>query len=190
MMEVGFQLYNDMLAEAVRALKSGQEPDLLSPTGAFGGGIDIKLHAPALLPDAYCGDVQTRLIAVQAPGHRRTRSEQIDWTTCSRKITDRFGKLPPQGQTLFDTHRLRVLAKPYGVTKIDAAPRLMVINFRPNPPIDAMRIIELVQKNRHIKLAGNDKLRIERDTPEAKDRAQLIRDVLRSLGAPKHTTSA
>ena len=36
MMEVGFQLYNDMLAEAVRALKSGHEPDLLSPTGIFG----------------------------------------------------------------------------------------------------------------------------------------------------------
>jgi transcription-repair coupling factor (superfamily II helicase) len=48
-----------------------------------------------------------------------------------------------------------------------------------------MRIIELVQKNRHIKLAGNDKLRIERQTPEPKDRAQLIRDVLRSLGTPK-----
>jgi transcription-repair coupling factor (superfamily II helicase) len=42
-----------------------------------------------------------------------------------------------------------------------------------------------VQKNRHIKLAGNDKLRIERDTPEPRDRAQLIRDVLRSLGTPK-----
>ena len=82
-------------------------------------------------------------------------------------------------------HRLRVLAKPYGVTKIDAAPQLMVISFRPNPPIDALRIIELVQKNRHIKLAGNDKLRIERATPEAKDRASMIRDVLRSLGTPK-----
>ena len=82
-------------------------------------------------------------------------------------------------------HRLRVLAKPYGVIKIDAAPKLMVISFRPNPPVDAMSIIELVQKNRHIKLAGNDKLRIERETPEPKDRAQLIRDVLRSLGTPK-----
>ncbi|MEI2676955.1 MAG: TRCF domain-containing protein [Burkholderiaceae bacterium] len=100
------------------------------------------------------------------------------------EITDRFGKLPPQGQTLFDVHRLRVLAKPFGVIKIDAAPTLMVISFRPNPPIDAMKIIELVQKNRHIKLAGNDKLRIERSTPEAKDRAQLIREVLRALGKP------
>jgi transcription-repair coupling factor (superfamily II helicase) len=101
------------------------------------------------------------------------------------EITDRFGKLPPQGQTLFDTHRLRVLAKPYGVAKVDAAPRLSVISFKPNPPIDAMRIIELVQKNRHIKLAGPDRLRIERDTPDPKDRAQIVRDVLRSLGTPK-----
>ncbi|MBU3740065.1 MAG: transcription-repair coupling factor, partial [Rhodoferax sp.] len=61
MMEVGFQLYNEMLSEAVRALRSGREPDLLSPTGVFGGGTEINLHAPALLPDSYCGDVHTRL---------------------------------------------------------------------------------------------------------------------------------
>jgi len=108
--------------------------------------------------------------------------EQID--ALLEEITDRFGKLPTQGQTLFDTHRLRVLAKPYGVIKIDAAPRLAVISFRPNPPIDALRIIELVQKNRHIKLAGNDKLRIEREMPDARERAQMIRDVLRALGTP------
>jgi transcription-repair coupling factor (superfamily II helicase) len=83
-----------------------------------------------------------------------------------------------------------VLAKPYGVIKIDAAPRLMVISFRPNPPVEAIKIIELVQKNRHIKLAGNDKLRIERDTPEPRDRAQAIRDVLRLLGTPKAAPTA
>lgn len=181
MMEVGFQLYNEMLSEAVRSLKAGREPDLLSPLSAT---TEINLHAPALLPDAYCGDVHTRLSLYKRLATAE-KPEQID--TMLEEITDRFGKLPPQGQTLFDVHRLRVLAKPYGVMKIDAAPGLMVISFRPNPPVDAMRIIELVQKNRHIKLAGNDKLRIERQTPEPKDRAQLIRDVLRSLGQPKET---
>lgn len=178
MMEVGFQLYNDMLAEAVRSLKAGREPDLLSPLNA---ATEINLHAPALLPDAYCGDVHQRLSLYKRLATAE-KPEQID--TLLEEITDRFGKLPPQGQTLFDVHRLRVLAKPYGVIKIDAAPRLMVVSFRPNPPVDAAKIIQLVQKNRHIKLAGNDKLRIERDTPEVKDRAQLIRDVLRSLGTP------
>ncbi|WP_298829895.1 transcription-repair coupling factor [uncultured Piscinibacter sp.] len=179
MMEVGFQLYNDMLAEAVRSLKAGREPDLLSPLAA---ATEINLHAPALLPDSYCGDVHTRLSLYKRLATAE-KAEQID--AMLEEITDRFGKLPAQGQTLFDVHRLRVLARPYGVVKIDAAPRLMVISFRPNPPVDAMKIIELVQKNRHIKLAGNDKLRIERDTPEPRDRAQLIRDVLRSLGVPK-----
>ena len=63
MMEVGFQLYNDMLAEAVRALKDGREPDLPAPLAAT---TEINLHAPALLPDAYCGDVHTRLSSTSA----------------------------------------------------------------------------------------------------------------------------
>jgi len=186
MMEVGFQLYNDMLSEAVRALKSGEEPDLLSPTGGvFGLNTEINLHAPALLPDAYCGDVQARLSLYKRLA-TTDRAEQID--TLLEEVTDRFGKLPPQGQTLFDTHRLRVLAKPYGVMRIDASPAVMNINFRPNPPIDAMRVIELVQKNRSIKLVGNDKLRIDKALSDPKDRAQAIREVLRLLGQP--TTAA
>ena len=48
-----------------------------------------------------------------------------------------------------------------------------------------MAILHLIQKNRHIKLAGNDKLRIEKELKEPKDRAQMVRDVLRSLGQPK-----
>jgi transcription-repair coupling factor (superfamily II helicase) len=183
MMEIGFQLYNEMLSEAVRSLKAGKEPDLLSPLGGvFGAATEINLHAPALLPDAYCGDVHTRLNLYKRLASVE-RIEHID--ALLEELTDRFGSLPPQGQTLFDTHRLRVLAKPYGVQKIDAGAQVMVITFRPNPPVDAMRIIELVQKNRHIRLAGNDKLRIERATPDPKDRAQFLRDVLRSLGVPK-----
>ena len=178
MMEVGFQLYNDMLSEAVRSLKAGQEPDLLSPSHAT---TEINLHAPALLTDAYCGDVQVRLSLYKRLASAGSARE-ID--ALLEEITDRFGKLPDQGQVLFDTHRLRVLARPYGVLKIDAGPKLMQIVFRPNPPIDAMRIIELVQKNRAIKLAGNDKLRIEREIAEPAARAQFIRDTLRSLGPP------
>jgi transcription-repair coupling factor (superfamily II helicase) len=183
MMEVGFQLYNDMLAEAVRALKAGHEPDLLSPTGIFGGNTEINLHAPALLPDSYCGDVQVRLNLYK---RLATASQPGQLDALLEEVTDRFGKLPPQGQTLFDTHRLRVQAKPFGVQKIDANPKVMSITFRPNPPIDAMRIIDLVQKNKNVKLAGNDKLRIEREFADAKDRAQYVRDVLRALGTPTH----
>lgn len=178
MLEIGFQLYNEMLSEAVRALKNGQEPDLLSPLQV---NTEINLHSPALLPDSYCGDVHLRLSFYKKLATTKTL-DQLD--ALLEEIVDRFGKLPHQVQTLIDVHRLRILAKPYGVAKVDAAPGVTTISFRPNPPIDGMRIIEMVQKNKHFKLAGNDKLRIERELPEVKDRAQLVRDVLRSLGQP------
>jgi transcription-repair coupling factor (superfamily II helicase) len=179
MLEVGFQLYNEMLAEAVRCLKAGIEPDLLAPLSVT---TDINLHAPALLPNDYCGDVHLRLSFYKKLATAKN-TDQID--ALLEEIVDRFGKLPAQAQTLIDVHRLRVIAKSYGVVKVDAAPGVITITFKKNPPIDSMRIIELIQKNRHIKLAGNEKLRIERELPDARARAQMVRDVLRSLGQPK-----
>ncbi|QNP48341.1 transcription-repair coupling factor [Diaphorobacter aerolatus] len=178
MMEIGFQLYNEMLSEAVASLKAGREPDLLSPLSA---STDINLHSPALLPDDYCGDVHLRLSFYKKLATAKT-PQQID--TLLEEIVDRFGKLPAQAQTLIDVHRLRVMSQPYGVMKVDAAPGIINITFKPQPPIDPMNIIQLVQKNKHIKLAGNDKLRIERALPDPKDRAHLVRDILRSLGKP------
>jgi transcription-repair coupling factor (superfamily II helicase) len=168
-----------MLSEAVRCLKSGKEPDLLSPLSVT---TEINLHAPALLPDDYCGDVHLRLSFYKKLATAKS-NEQVDGLL--EEIVDRFGKLPPQAQTLIDMHRLRVLAKPYGVVKVDAAPGVIHITFRKDAPVDPMAIIGLVQKNKHIKLAGNEKLRIERALAEPKDRAQMVRDVLRSLGQPK-----
>jgi transcription-repair coupling factor (superfamily II helicase) len=178
MMEVGFQLYNDMLAEAVRSLKAGREPDLFSPLAAT---TEINLHAPALLPDAYCGDVQVRLSLYKRLA-LADKPEKID--SLLEEITDRFGKLPRQGQVLFDTHRLRVLARSHGVLKIDAGPKLMNVTFRADAPVDPQRIVELVQRNRAVKLAGNAKLRIEREIAEPAERANYLRDLLRALGTP------
>ncbi|WP_058615629.1 transcription-repair coupling factor [Tepidimonas taiwanensis] len=176
--EIGFQLYNEMLAEAVRALREGKEPDLLKPLAAT---TEINLHAPALLPQDYCGDVHLRLSFYKKLATAKT-NEQVDHLV--EEIVDRFGKLPPAAHNLIEVHRLRVLASRYGVVKIDATPAHILITFQPNPPIDPMRIIELIQKNRHIKLAGNDRLKIERALPEPSARAHLVRDVLRSLGQP------
>ena len=186
MMEVGFQLYNEMLTEAVSALKAGREPDLLSPTGVFGATTEINLHAPALLPDGYCPDVHVRLNLYKRLASAE-RAEQLD--ALLEEVTDRFGRLPPQGQTLFDTHRLRLLARRYGVAKVDAGPLGMSIAFRPNPPVDALRIITLVQNNRHVRLAGNERLRIDKAFAEPKDRAQYIRDILRGLGEPSQAAA-
>ncbi|MBP8747572.1 MAG: DEAD/DEAH box helicase, partial [Brachymonas sp.] len=183
MLEIGFQLYNEMLSEAVKQLKEGKEPDLLAPLQAV---TEINLHAPALLPDDYCGDVHVRLSFYKKLATAKT-NEQVNQLL--EELVDRFGKLPAQAETLIAVHRLRVLSQPYGVLKVEAAPTVITITFRPNPPVDPMAIIGLIQKNRHIKLAGNEKLRIERALDKPQDRAQLVRDILRSLGQPVAQTS-
>ena len=175
MLEIGFQLYNEMLAQAVRDLKNGKEPDLLAPLQAT---TEINLHTPALLPHDYCGDVHLRLSFYKKLATAKS-TDMLD--RLLEEIVDRFGKLPDAAQALVDVHRLRIISEPYGVLKIDATPNLITINFKANPPLEPMSIIHLIQKNKHIKLAGNDKLRIERELAEPHLRVQMVRDVLRSL---------
>jgi transcription-repair coupling factor (superfamily II helicase) len=50
--------------------------------------------------------------------------------------------------------------------------------------VDAMKIIEMVQKHKHIKLAGQDKLRIETRSPDLSVRIATVKETLRALGSP------
>ena len=177
-MEIGFQMYNDMLSQAVTALKSGKEPDLLAPMAA---ATDINLHAPALLPDDYCGDVHVRLSFYKklATAHDESTIDNL-----LEELVDRFGKPPLPVQILILVHRLRVMCEPYGVVKVDATPGVTLITFRANASVDPAAILGMIQRNRHIKLAGNDKLRIEKPLEDPLARAQLVRDTLRQLGQP------
>lgn len=173
--EIGFQLYTDMLNAAVKALKAGKEPDLMAPLAAT---TEINLGTPALLPNDYCADVHERLSLYKRLANCET-AERVD--DIQEELIDRFGRLPTQAQALVETHRLRIAAAPLGVRKIDAGEATISVQFVPNPPVDAMRIIDLVQKNRHIKLAGQDKLRIEAKMPDVAVRAQTIKHTLRQL---------
>ncbi|BAN23097.1 transcription-repair coupling factor [Caballeronia insecticola] len=176
--EIGFQLYTDMLNDAVRALKEGREPDLNAPLAAT---TEINLHAPAILPADYCGDVQERLSLYKRLANCES-SDAIDGIL--EELVDRFGKLPPQAHALVETHRLRLAAKPLGISKIDAAEQSISLQFVPNPPVDGMKIIEMVQKHKHIKLAGQDKLRIETRSPDLAVRISTVKETLRALGGP------
>ena len=176
MHEIGFQLYSDMLSEAVRALKSGQEPDLAAPLSST---TEINLHVPALLPNDFCGDVHERLSIYKRLANGK-KDEQID--QLQEELIDRFGPLPASAQALVQTHRLRIAAHKAGIVKIDAHGEAVLLHFSPKPPIDPARIIELIQKNRHIKLHGQDKLRITANLPDLAARVNQIKTILRALG--------
>ena len=175
MLEIGFQLYSDMLNEAVRALKNGKEPDLAAPLSTT---TEINLHVPALLPQDYCGDVHERLSLYKRFANCNSQ-EAIDGL--QEELIDRFGKMPDAAKALIETHRLRLAAVKVGIVKIDAHAESALLQFQPNPPIDAMRIIELIQKNRHIKLSGPDKLRITANMPDLAARVSQIKGTIRSL---------
>jgi len=175
MQEVGFSLYNDMLAAAITSLKQGKEPDMAHPLGVT---TEINLHTPALLPDDYCGDIHQRLVIYKRLANCNNQEELDDM---HQELIDRFGLLPPPTQTLLDSHHLRILAKPLGINKVDASSEAIVIQFVPNPAIDPMKIITMIQSKRHIKMAGQDKIRIELKYGDLKQRVLAIRNFFNEL---------
>ncbi|CAM5323486.1 transcription-repair coupling factor [Eoetvoesiella caeni] len=153
--EIGFSMYSEMLNTAVRALKAGEEPDLESPFAAL---CEVNLHASALLPADYCPDVHARLGFYKKLSHANSEDSLI---AIQEELIDRYGKLPEAAQTLLSTHRLRLHAEPLGVTKIDASETQAMIQFNAKPNIDPLRIIQLIQTRRNVKLAGQDKIKID-----------------------------
>jgi transcription-repair coupling factor (superfamily II helicase) len=175
MMEIGFQLYADMLKAAVSALKSGREPDLTAPLGV---ATEINLHVPALLPSTYCSDVHERLVLYKRLANCET-ADELD--AMQEELIDRFGALPESAQALVACHRLRLVGKPLGVVRVDAGPERTQIQFAKQPPFDTGRLILLVQKDGRIRFAGPDRIRIERAAPAIGERLALVREFLGRL---------
>ena len=176
MQEVGFNLYCAMLDTAVKSLKQGVEPDLSAPLGIT---TEINLHAPALLPDDYCNDIHERLVIYKRLANCETL-EALD--AMHEELIDRFGLLPPHAKTLLESHRLRVLGKPLGIARIDASESGVQLQFIPNPPIDAARVMKLIHKNKHYKLAGPDRLKVSADLHEVGERVARVKLVFSELG--------
>ncbi len=175
MQEIGFNLYVEMLDSAVRALKLGKVWDVGAPLDFT---TEINLHVPALLPNDYCGDVHERLVLYKRLASCRSMEELGE---LQEEMIDRFGLPTTPVKALVESHRLRILAKEIGVAKIDASLEAIQLQFIPNPPIDAARIIQLIQRNRHYKLAGPDKLKVIESLPDLDKRIGRVKSLLGEL---------
>ena len=182
MQEVGFNLFTEMLNRAVAHLKQGKAIDTVDLTQPLGISTEINLRTPALLPDAYCPDVHERLTLYKRLANCES-AEEID--TLQEELIDRFGELPLQGQSLLATHRLRIVAKPLCIQKLDATTDQITLQFGPefakNPPIDPINIINLIQNNRSYKLSGQDKISLLRHCPTLNDKVAAVKDMIRQL---------
>jgi transcription-repair coupling factor (superfamily II helicase) len=133
---------------------------------------------PALLPADFCGDVHERLSIYKRLANCNAQDKIDDM---QEELIDRFGKLPDAVKALIETHRLRIAAKTVGIIKIDAHTEAANLQFMAKPPIDPMRIIELIQKNRQIKLNGQDKLKITAAMPDLATRVAQIKGAIKQL---------
>jgi transcription-repair coupling factor (superfamily II helicase) len=175
MQEIGFNLYSEMLAHAVKQLQAGKEPNLDAPLGVT---TEINLHTPALLPDAYCPDVHERLVIYKRLANC-TDPDQLQ--IMQEELIDRFGMPPPQAEALLECHKLRIQAKPLGIVKIDASADIIQLQFDPHADLDPTKLIKILQTNRHARMNGPEKLRVAVGKEDIVERADYIRDLVEKL---------
>ncbi len=175
--EVGFALYTRMLERAVRALKAGKAIELEQP---FDVSTEVNLHTPALLPAAYCSDVHERLALYKRLADCATR-EELD--ALREELIDRFGALPEPAKALIECHLVRQAARPLGVARIDVTHEAMQLQFVKQPPIEAQKIIDFIQRRKNARLTGPDRVRLEAKLPAWQERAKAVKEVLSILAA-------
>jgi transcription-repair coupling factor (superfamily II helicase) len=176
--EIGFGLYNELLERAVRALKSGKVPDfdLTSEHDA-----EVELHIPALIPDDYLADVHTRLTLYKRIASARDADGLRDLQV---EMIDRFGLLPDSVKNLFAAAALKLGANALGIRKLELGENGGRILFRPNPAIEPMTVIKLIQSQpKTYALDGQDKLKIRLPLPGAAERLGAAQNLLRTLAA-------
>ncbi len=99
------------------------------------------------------------------------------------ELIDRFGLLPEPAKVLLESHRLRLLATPLGVSRVDATHEALQLQFEKGAPVDRARVIALVQKRKNLRLAGPDRLRLEAKMAEWPLRVQAAKELLGALAA-------
>ncbi|TBU83221.1 transcription-repair coupling factor [Pseudomonas daroniae] len=173
---VGFTLYMEMLERAVESIRKGEQPNLDQP---LGGGPEINLRVPALIPEDYLPDVHARLIlykrianAIDEDGLKELQVEMID----------RFGLLPEPAKHLVRLTLLKLQAERLGIKKIDAGPQGGRIEFAAETPVDPLTLIKLIQSapNRY-KFEGATLFRFSIPMERAEERFNTLEALLERL---------
>jgi transcription-repair coupling factor (superfamily II helicase) len=173
---IGFTLYMELLESAVDALKAGREPSLEDLTS---NQTEIEMRMPALLPDDFIPDVNTRLSL-----YKRIASAGDDGELAELKVEmiDRFGTLPDAARNLLDIAALRLVARELGIRRIEASEKGGFFEFAPKNHVDPGWLIGLLQKDpKQWKLDGPTRLKFTRDLAERKSRMDWVQKFVGDL---------
>jgi len=178
---VGFSLYMEMLEQAVKALKEGREPSL---DDVLAKQTDVELRIPALLPQDYIGDVNTRLSLYKKLAGC---SDQHQIDEMQIELIDRFGLLPPAAKNLVKQSALKLKAQHLGVKKIEASQTGGILEFEASTNVDPGFLIQLIQKQpSKYKFDGPQRLKFINNTNDAQKRIEFVSQLLDKLTKETH----
>ena len=174
--EVGYELYQEMLEEAIAHLKAGitdYVADKWSP--------NITIGTPVLIPEDYVADLHVRLAL-----YRRLADIEDDdeLNAFAAELVDRFGPAPAEVGSLISLARIKALARAANVEKVDAGPKGVVLGFRDNEFADPSGLVKLIaQDGPQAKVRPDHKVVFLRDWPSAESRLKGTLSILKKLAA-------
>ena len=162
--EVGVELYQRMLEEAVAAAKD----DVLSNEINETWSPVINVGSAVLIPEKYVSDLPVRLNLYRRISSLITKAELDSFAV---ELVDRFGQLPDEVSNLLQVVRIKQLCKIAGVEKVDAGPKGAVVAFRNNEFANPLGLIGLLQQQLgSLKLRPDQKLIIQRPWEDSEKR--------------------
>ncbi|MEM6848994.1 MAG: transcription-repair coupling factor, partial [Pseudomonadota bacterium] len=172
--EVGFELYQQMLEEAVAAMKDdaeAQTEERWSP--------QISVGIPVLIPEDYIPDLQLRMSLYRRLADL-TDAREID--AFGAELVDRFGSVPDEVEWLMKIVFIKALCRRANVEKVDAGPKGAVIQFRNNTFADPAGLVQMVAKEKTMaKVRPDHKVVFIRDWPDAEKRTKGVAVILSKM---------
>jgi transcription-repair coupling factor (superfamily II helicase) len=139
--EVGVELYQQMLEDAVAELKAKGDS---TPAPDRGWSPQINTGAAVLIPEAYVPDLNVRLALYR----RLSDAEQAsDREALAAELIDRFGPLPPEAAQLLKVVGIKGMCRQANVAKIDVGPKGAVVSFRNDVFANPVGLVQHIQKN-------------------------------------------
>jgi transcription-repair coupling factor (superfamily II helicase) len=182
---VGYALYMEMLERAVKALQRGEIPDADSDIDQQ---TEVNLRLPALIPDDYLPDINTRLVLYKRIAGASSDDELRDLQV---EMIDRFGLLPPATRNLFKITQTKLLAASLGIQKIDAGDRGGHMDFADKTSINPLALVKLVQADPgQYRLVRGNRLRFDLELMDFEERFAFVSDLLQHLSEHSEEAAA
>ena len=165
--EVGFELYQEMLEEAIAKMKAGEMEGLSEADEQWAP--QINLGVPVLIPEDYVPDLDVRLGL-----YRRLSAlaSKVELEGFAAELIDRFGKLPKEVNTLLSVVRIKSMCKRAGIAKLDGGPKGAVIQFHNDKFANPEGLMKFLTDQKGMAKVRDNKIVVRRDWRTGKARVQ------------------